>query len=607
LPYLVMNYIDGISLAEKIRQRSGVGPDIDAKSALFLLLKVCDAVNSAHVRGVVHRDLKPSNILVDLDGEPHVVDFGLARQVLLSREGNVGAITLTSEFLGSLPWAAPEQAAGQAEKIDSRTDVYALGVILYQIVTGGQFPYEVVGAMRDVLDNIANARPQPPSVVLKRRAIAEARRRRRVGVGTLVNAELDAIALKALAKSRKDRYQSAAELARDLENYLSGRPTMAARENRNEWNSAIRGRRKIIWVASLVVLLIVIVGVPWIIRLDPNHDDGMAFQPPAGEPTERPSVNDPVVHADAPGAAHMNDDQAWAKTRAEADTIEASGRWSKVRQFWEPIWRSSLQHPPNDQFRQWECFRRLVDATQKDEGPEATKVYLEEALDARQRRGDSEWHGGIIGMILMAAERLNQSNGPQTAKAFIEQAVIPVSKTRLEEYSKPAAHLRCYDIALIAASDGLDQAEAKSRQTLQDVLKSSASSDVIAMARNDVIVVLKRSGKQEEITQLLASMPANLPDCVYLTPYSGPDFVKNLAAVFAQADQLPSDKLYDRTLAVYMMDLSDDAGWTPATASATERAKVLKAALDAHAQIGDVMRAAQTATRICLTEIPQGL
>jgi len=233
--FLVMPYISGRSLDQWLHayyQKHPDGPPPDDPSELLRLsLKICDAVNAAHLRGVVHRDLKPSNIRIDEDGEPHVLDFGLARTAVpaMTDEDQPQPVTITGQFLGSLPWAAPEQAEGAISKIDMRTDVYALGVILYQMLTG-KFPYEVVGNMADVLNNIRNALPAPPSTVGISNQARKAYRHRRWlrRHRRPINDILDAIILKALAKRREDRYQAATELARDLTAYLSGRPTVVA-------------------------------------------------------------------------------------------------------------------------------------------------------------------------------------------------------------------------------------------------------------------------------------------------------------------------------------------------------------------------------------------
>lgn len=150
--FIVMEYIPGRPLDGYLAQRRASaapprkpGETNDIEESLRLFLKICDAVGAAHQRGIVHRDLKPSNILVDEHGEPHVVDFGLARTGLGSMAEAREPVTVTGQFIGSLPYASPEQVQGGCT-IDARSDVYSLGIMLYQMLTG-QFPYDVSGSM----------------------------------------------------------------------------------------------------------------------------------------------------------------------------------------------------------------------------------------------------------------------------------------------------------------------------------------------------------------------------------------------------------------------------------------------------------------------------
>ena len=156
--YYVMDYIPGQSLDKWSRSE----PSIRAK--LLLFAKLADAVAAAHQQGITHRDLKPGNVQVDENGEPHVLDFGLAKT---AGALEVTQVTRTGQFMGSLPWASPEQAEAVPGKVDIRTDVYSLGVMLYEMLTG-QLPYNMFGNMRDVLDRIINADPRRPSAVAGR-------------------------------------------------------------------------------------------------------------------------------------------------------------------------------------------------------------------------------------------------------------------------------------------------------------------------------------------------------------------------------------------------------------------------------------------------------
>lgn len=229
------------------RSRSGVPVGPGVRDTLKLFAKICEAVNAAHLRGVIHRDIKPANIRVDHNGEPIVVDFGLAKTVAgMDDDGTGKAMTMTGQFVGSLPWASPEQADGTGGGVDVRSDVYSLGVVLYQLLTGGTFPYSVVGNMRDVLDNIQRAEPTRPSTVRKQ-----------------INDEVETIVLKTLAKDRERRYQSAGELARDIERYLAGEPIEAKRDS--GWyliqKTVTRHKAPAAFAASAALMLVAFGGV----------------------------------------------------------------------------------------------------------------------------------------------------------------------------------------------------------------------------------------------------------------------------------------------------------------------------------------------------------
>lgn len=243
--YFVMDYVDGqpLDLWAASGQRS-------VKQILELGAKICDAINTAHVRGIIHRDLKPGNILIDNAGEPRILDFGLAK---LAPDGSIDetcsqVMTISGQFVGSVPWASPEQAAGRPDQVDMRTDVYALGVILYQMLTG-KFPYEVVGGMHEVLGNIIDNDP------IKPRAIKRG-----------IDDDVQTIVLKCLEKARDRRYQNAGELARDVRHYLADEPIEAKRNS--AWyvlrKTLIRHKVRTAVVCTLAALTIISAVTGWI-------------------------------------------------------------------------------------------------------------------------------------------------------------------------------------------------------------------------------------------------------------------------------------------------------------------------------------------------------
>jgi non-specific serine/threonine protein kinase/serine/threonine-protein kinase len=222
--YLVMDFVRGQPLHRHLRSAS---PPLHARLALFG--RICTAVNAAHQRGVIHRDLKPSNILVSEAGEPFVLDFGLARQVTVPGET---AMTATGEVAGTLPYMSPEQARGLPDAVDIRSDVYSLGLILYEMLTG-TFPYPVEGDPIQVLKHIAETPPTLPNQYRAPRgdrALEPSEPSRRQAAWQ-IDHDLQTIVLKALAKEPERRYQTAGDLARDIERYLAGEVIEAKRDS----------------------------------------------------------------------------------------------------------------------------------------------------------------------------------------------------------------------------------------------------------------------------------------------------------------------------------------------------------------------------------------
>lgn len=243
--YFSMKLLEGGNLGEWIacrqRDRAGTGTTAPAqlREAMRLLITIARAVHHAHQRGILHRDLKPSNILLDQQGEPHVADFGLAKVL-----GRDSGITITESALGSPNYMSPEQASGHPTQLTVAADVYGLGAILYELLTG-QPPFQAatpVETMRRVVDDEATSPRQ---------------------LNPAIDADLETICLKCLQKQPGRRYESADALAADLQRWLAGQPIEARPVGPTEQFTRWCRRQPALATAlglSLALLLLVVVG-----------------------------------------------------------------------------------------------------------------------------------------------------------------------------------------------------------------------------------------------------------------------------------------------------------------------------------------------------------
>ena len=257
VPFYAMDFISGRPLHRHVHD-----DQLPLRHVLDLFCRVCDAVSYAHQRGIIHRDLKPSNILVDADGQPKVLDFGLAREINVLDP----AITQAGQVMGTLPYMSPEQVSGDTTAVSVLTDVYALGVILFQLLSG-RLPYPTSGSSLDLAHHIRHTPPESLSRIWSPDSgvpIPYARRPRK----GLFHADLEIIAQTALAKEQERRYQSVVDFARDVRHYLAGEPIEVRRDN-TLYVLAKLARRHIVAttvtasVAAIIVSALVVSSTAW--------------------------------------------------------------------------------------------------------------------------------------------------------------------------------------------------------------------------------------------------------------------------------------------------------------------------------------------------------
>jgi len=235
-PFFAMEFIRGEPLLQYASARQ-----LGIRQKLDLMAKICEAVHHAHQRGVIHRDLKPGNILVDETGQPKILDFGVARAT--DSDAHVSRQTDLGQLVGTLAYMSPEQVLAEPLELDTRSDVYTLGVILYELLAG-RLPYKVSPRLHEAVQTIREDEPRL--------------------LGTVNNAyrgDIETIVAKALVKDKTRRYASAAELAADIRRYLQDEPIMARPASATYHLRKFGRRHKALVTAATVIFAVLVAGV----------------------------------------------------------------------------------------------------------------------------------------------------------------------------------------------------------------------------------------------------------------------------------------------------------------------------------------------------------
>jgi serine/threonine protein kinase len=235
-PFFAMELIHGLPLTQYANKRK-----LDIHQRLLLMIQVCDAVQHAHQRGIIHRDLKPGNIVVEETGQPKILDFGLARAT--DSDAEATRQTDVGQILGTLAYMSPEQVMADPLALDTRSDVYALGVILYELLAG-KLPYQLSRQLPQAIRIIQETDPNPLS-----------------SVSRVFRGDIETIVTKALEKDKNRRYASAADLSGDMRRYLDDQPIMAKPASTSYQLKKFTRRHKALVTGVAAVFLALVLGV----------------------------------------------------------------------------------------------------------------------------------------------------------------------------------------------------------------------------------------------------------------------------------------------------------------------------------------------------------
>ena len=391
-PYFAMEMVQGETLLIWCSAHH-----LEMRERLELFAKICDAVQHAHQRGLIHRDLKPANILVDESGQPRILDFGVAR--LTDSDAQATRQTDVGQIIGTLAYMSPEQVLGEPDEIDTRSDVYALGIILYEMLAG-KGPYAVGRQLHEAVRIIREEEPAQLS-----------------SINRTYRGDVETIVAKALEKDKARRYTSAAELAEDVRRHLRDEPIVARPPSTVYQLQKFARRNKPLVIGVAAVFLVLVIGIIVSVR--------EAVRARRAEATAQ-AVND-FLQRDLLGQAsayHQSKPDPDIKVRTVLDRAAASiqGKFHK-----EPEVESAIRATVGDTYRDLgiysESRKQLELALQlqrKVFGPGnprtiATMLSLTRTEEAQGKYADADALGN---QTLQASERYLGAKHPYTLETM---------------------------------------------------------------------------------------------------------------------------------------------------------------------------------------------
>jgi tetratricopeptide (TPR) repeat protein len=499
LPYFAMEYIPN---AKPITEYASA-KKLTSRERLELFANACDAVHHGHQRGVVHRDLKPSNILVDSHGQPRVIDFGVAR----ATDSDMATVqTQVGQLIGSLQYMSPEQFDADPNDIDTRSDVYALGVIFYELMSGG-LPYDVSSTTIVEAANMVREY-RPPKLGQSHASL---------------RGDVETIALKALEKDRDHRYQSAFGLASDIRRYLDGQ-AISARPPSVTYQMRVFARRNKALIGSSAVVVVALLAATVVsttawVKAEREREraeaqtertlaaveflKGMVSSAVPSEYGENITLRNVLDKASDGCSIAFRDDPA-----TEAEIREAVG-WGylpvfemqkSVAQFKESLElrRSAFGNNHAATIKSLAALSRMYSILGRLDDQQGVLEEIIEAETALYGFDHQETLGTRSDLALVLAE-----NGHVDEARDMANDVLDVRRREMGEDARWTVEARII-LALISLWDGeYDEAEKASRETYETCVRVFGEDDQTTReARSQLGAILVARGRMEESHEL---------------------------------------------------------------------------------------------------------